>query len=166
MEAEKVEGENGFKRTISELEVREDGERKDTHVLSLSSASLPFPVLCLVGGATPTSQLKAADLREEREGFLPQLEELRKVREELMADNRRLAEMLVSTEGESEEAARVLENLTRERKELKSRCLQLQERGEKNSVLIGLLLASLPNVLSISFFSPLSSFSSLLFLPP
>ena len=69
-------------------------------------------------------------LVEEKESLSSQLVELRRAREELTTDNRRLAEILVTTEAESEEAAAMLENLTRERRELRKQSLQLRESGE------------------------------------
>ena len=61
---------------------------------------------------------------------------MKRVREELTTDNRRLAEIIVAMEGEAEEAAAMLESLTRERKELRRQCLQLRESGQTHKMCI------------------------------
>ena len=72
----------------------------------------------------------AEGLEEEKRDLASRLVELRRVREEVTADNRRLAEIIVTMEGEGEEAAAMLESLRRERKELRRECVQLRERGK------------------------------------
>ena len=62
--------------------------------------------------------------------MVSQTTELCRVRDELTADNRRLAEMLATMEGDSEEAAGMLERLTKERRELKRQCVQLRKSGK------------------------------------
>ena len=90
-------------------------------------------------------------LVEEKESLSSQLAELRRAREELTADNRRLAEILVTTEAESGEAAAMLETLTRERKELRKQSLQLRESGEgERGGLSASVLFSLNVSLSVS----------------
>lgn len=75
-------------------------------------------------------QVKTEGLVEEKESIASQVAELQKTREELLTDNRRLAEIVMTMEGESEEAAGMLETLTKERQELRKQCLQLRESGE------------------------------------
>ena len=72
----------------------------------------------------------AEGLEEEKLDLGSRLAELGRVREEVTADNRRLAEIIVTMEGEGEEAAAMLESLRRERKELRRECVQLRERGK------------------------------------
>ena len=79
-------------------------------------------------------QAKAEGLAEEKEGVTSQLKELQKTREELTTDNRRLAEIVMTMEGESEEAAAMLEMLTRERRALRTQCAQLRESGEQRNI--------------------------------
>ena len=66
---------------------------------------------------------------EEKEAVVSQVTELQRTREELVTDNRRLAEIVMTVEGESEEAAAMLGTLTNERQELRKQCLQLRESG-------------------------------------
>ncbi|CAI8057880.1 Centrosomal protein of 135 kDa [Geodia barretti] len=74
-------------------------------------------------------EARAEGLEEEKQELASKLEEMRRVREEVTTDNRRLAEIVVVMEGEGEEAAAMLESLRRERKELRRECVQLRERG-------------------------------------
>ncbi|CAI8057878.1 Centrosomal protein of 135 kDa [Geodia barretti] len=73
-------------------------------------------------------EARAEGLEEEKQELASKLEEMRRVREEVTTDNRRLAEIVVVMEGEGEEAAAMLESLRRERKELRRECVQLRER--------------------------------------
>ncbi len=57
------------------------------------------------------------------------MRQLERKREELFADNRRMAEMLATSEGESREVADMLERLAGERKQLQRQCQQLRENG-------------------------------------
>ena len=76
-------------------------------------------------------EARAEGLMEEKEELLSELVEVKRVREEVTVDNRRLAEIVVTMEGEGEEAAAMLESLRRERKELRRECVQLRESGEE-----------------------------------
>lgn len=68
---------------------------------------------------------------EEKERAISQVTELQRTREELTTDNRRLAEIVMTMEGECEEAAAMLETLTSEKQELRKQCLQLRESGRR-----------------------------------
>ena len=47
-----------------------------------------------------------------------------------MSDNRRMAEMLSTSEGDTREVADMLERLSEERKDLQRQCRQLRDKGE------------------------------------
>ena len=55
--------------------------------------------------------------------------QLEKGRGELLGDNRRMAEMLATSEGESQEVADMLERLSQEKRQLQRQYLQLKENG-------------------------------------
>lgn len=57
------------------------------------------------------------------------LNQLESEKGELLTDNKRMAEMLSTSEGDSHEFTRVLERLTEERKSLLRQCQQLKENG-------------------------------------
>ena len=77
-------------------------------------------------------EAKIEGLVEEKQDLMAQLTEQRRVREEVTEDNRRLAEIVLTMEGEAEEAAAMLEGLRRERKEMRRECVQLRESGESD----------------------------------
>ena len=77
-------------------------------------------------------EAKIEGLVEEKQDLTAQLTEERRVREEVTEDNRRLAEIVLTMEGEAEEAAAMLEGLRRERKEMRRECVQLRESGESD----------------------------------
>ena len=76
-------------------------------------------------------EARVEGLMEEKEEVLSELVEVKRVREEVTVDNRRLAEIVLTMEGEGEEAAAMLESLRRERKELRRECVQLRESGKE-----------------------------------
>ena len=57
------------------------------------------------------------------------LNQLENEKGELLTDNKRMAEMLSTSEGDSQEFTQVLERLTEERKSLQRQCQQLKENG-------------------------------------
>ena len=66
---------------------------------------------------------------EERVELDEQVKGLEGKREELLADNRRMAEMLVTSEGDTREVADMMERLADERKQLQRQCHQFRENG-------------------------------------
>ena len=116
LESEREGGELTLRQKIAELEV-------NTHTHAHTHMHTHTP-------STPL-QAKNEGLTEEKEGVVLQLTETERVREEFVTDNRRLAEIVVAMEREAEEAASMLESLTRERKELRRQCEQLRKNGER-----------------------------------
>ena len=66
---------------------------------------------------------------EEKESLDTRVAQLEKERGELLRDNRRMAEMLATSEGDSREVADMLERLSQERRQLRRQCQQLRENG-------------------------------------
>ena len=58
-----------------------------------------------------------------------QLRQLEKEKSELLTDNQRMAEILSSSEGDSQKVTEILERLTEERRSLQRECQQLKENG-------------------------------------
>lgn len=73
---------------------------------------------------------------EAKRAVQAEVRQLEQKREELFSDNRRMAEMLATSEGESREVADMLERLATERKQLQRQCQQLRENGRRREVLI------------------------------
>ena len=57
------------------------------------------------------------------------LNQLESEKRELLSDNKRMAEMLSTSEGDNHEFTQVLDRLTEERKSLQRQCQQLKENG-------------------------------------
>lgn len=74
-------------------------------------------------------QAERDGLMEEKESLDTQVAQLEKGKEELLRDNRRMAEMLATSEGDSQEVADMLERLSQERRQLRRQCQQLRENG-------------------------------------
>ena len=70
-----------------------------------------------------------ASLESERRSLEVHGEHLEKERDELMADNRKMAELLAAGEGESREVADMVERLAEDRKQLQRQCTQLRLKG-------------------------------------
>lgn len=50
-------------------------------------------------------------------------------KKELLSDNRRMAELLTASEGETQVASQIMERLTEERRSLQRQCQQLRDNG-------------------------------------
>lgn len=74
-------------------------------------------------------QAERDGLMEEKESLDTRVAQLEKGKEELLRDNRRMAEMLATSEGDSQEVADMLERLSQERRQLRRQCQQLRENG-------------------------------------
>lgn len=66
---------------------------------------------------------------EDKQELEDRIRQLERGREELLSDNRRMAEMLATSEGDTKEVAEMLERLTEERKQLQRQCHQLRQSG-------------------------------------
>ena len=66
---------------------------------------------------------------DEQKALEDEIRELKRGREELLSDNRRMAEMLATSEGDNREVADMLERLSNERKQLQRQCHRLRESG-------------------------------------
>ncbi len=73
-------------------------------------------------------------LTESRDAQEARIAELVRHSEELHSDNRRMAELLATSEGETQEVANVIERLTQEKKELLKQCQDLKKNGEIHTV--------------------------------
>ena len=76
-----------------------------------------------------SSQAEQARLTREKASIEQELDQLERKKEELFMDNRRMAEMLATSEGESREVADMLERLAGDKKQLQRQCQQLRESG-------------------------------------
>lgn len=76
------------------------------------------------------TQEERAQLGSSVERLKSQLNQLESEKGELLTDNRRMAEMLSTSEGDSREFTQVLERLTEERKSLQRQCLLLKDNGK------------------------------------
>lgn len=78
------------------------------------------------------TQSKLTDLEEVRTALEARVSELTKHSEELHSDNQHMAELLASSEGETQKVANVIERLTQERKNLLRQCQEHKQAGELN----------------------------------
>ncbi len=115
MEAEREGSEDSLRARIAELEVND----------AILNNQL--------GSQTPhfLNQAERDQLTEARTSMMQEVQQLKQKKEELFSDNRRMAEMLAASEGESREVADMLERLARERKQLQRQCQQLRENGRQ-----------------------------------
>ena len=72
---------------------------------------------------------------DEQKALRDDVRQLKRGREELLSDNRRMAEMLATSEGDNREVADMLERLSNERKQLQRQCHGLRESGEQRGSL-------------------------------
>lgn len=68
-------------------------------------------------------------MRDSRSVLEARVSGLQRESDELHSDNRRMAEMLATSEGESREVADMIERLTEEKKALQRQCLEYREKG-------------------------------------
>lgn len=68
-------------------------------------------------------------MEESRGSLEVRISELTRQSEEIRSDNRRMAELLVTSEGESREVADMMERLTQERKDLLRQCQEHKQTG-------------------------------------
>ena len=72
---------------------------------------------------------------DEQKTLREEIRQLKRGREELLSDNRRMAEMLATSEGDNREVADMLERLSNERKQLQRQCHRLRESGKQRRVI-------------------------------
>ena len=77
----------------------------------------------------PIFKNELAGMEESRGSLEVRISELTRQSEELHSDNRRMAELLVTSEGENREVADVMERLTQERKDLLRQCQEHRQTG-------------------------------------
>ena len=78
------------------------------------------------------------NVKDSRSVLESQVSELQRESDELHSDNRRMAEMLATSEGESREVADMIERLSEEKVALQRQCVEHREKGLFIVVLITL----------------------------
>ena len=68
------------------------------------------------------------------ENVKSRLHQLEKENGELLSDNRRMAEMLSTAEGDTHDFSQVLERLTEERRSLQRQCQLMKENGKYSNI--------------------------------